>query len=367
MGDFRLWMKLVLKYPIYILCEELTYYRRHGNNLSEPTMEKNIQTANEWFWLFYETLDAMPPSVFFRTFYERLPYVWDGSEEALWAAKFILLAGVDHICAEQATMTFFFKHCDNVKFLAQLEERYLYKAQDFYGFTCYGGLQYSLANLCQPALPTKNIKRNFSAGEILIRHMQPENAGEVLKLFRYSALYSLFEITGQNQGSNLFLRIKSMIETVRRQVREQADPGAGKVLVLIAEDSEWDVVNGIEEMQREYPSAEFLAAFVSSRKNMFSLSYAGLENPHSLGENVRELCLYDREEHCLRFPQEKGESVDVIWYVDCLGADYECEKMALGYPLMTEQNVILKKSVCDKLEAEDTKSLYLLEKIKVYG
>lgn len=363
LGDYRLWLKLVSQYPFYLIEEELTYYRRHETNLSEPTMEVFIRNANERYRIANEIITSMSSRAFHRAFYEKLPYVNCNSEEELWAEKFILLAELRAVEVEQAAIDIYFNHCANEKFIEALENKYHFMAQDFLDLTGNGGLQYNLAVLFEHPVFERKERNIYSAAAIFLNILDAGKMNiEMLSELRYSVLISLYDLVQQYEGGEKqFRQIKELIDRLRRSKQDMLKEK--KLLFIVAEDSEWDVLNGLEKFKNE--ATEVAVAFVPSKKEYFSEKKAG-DSARSLPEAIQSIHLYDETEHCIRFLDEMSERADVIWYVDCLDEDYECGDMIAGYALETEHKCILNEAIYSAMTQYKTKSLEMMSEIQIY-
>ncbi len=338
LGDYRLWMKLVEKYPLYLIEKELTYYRRHDTNLSEPSTEVVIRCTNEEYQIYKEIMIPMDKNVFRRTFYMHLPYVNCDSEEALLAEKFILLVNSHKITQQQVAMDIYFAHCNNKKFISILENDYYFVAQDFFELTGKMGIQrrfisaHRLSKLCSPA-------------SILISKIDDNKINEDnLHLYQYSTLFDLWILTRQFEGGDRqFENIMKYICMIRNNRR--LSKSYNSELFIIAQQSSWDFTKML--LSKQSMGIKCYVAFIPTKEQAMNNIYT--QNIHDLQiDGVEIIQLYDKKEHFMRFLHELSKNVDYINFVDCLDSAYECADMAAGYSLEIEYRGILSEEYYKK-------------------
>lgn len=354
LGDFRLWIKLVEKYPLYLLEEELTYYRRHETNLSEPTPEVVIRNSNEGYQITKEIIIPMDINVFRRSFYMHLPYVNCDSEEALLAEKFILLVNGSNVEKKQVAVDIYFANCNNKKFISILENNYYFFAQDFFDLTGKPGIQIKI-----PASQYSN--KLFTPAFILINAIDEKKLGmDNLHLYQYSTLFDLWNLTRKYEGGiQQFKNIMQYIVDIRNNMRLLKSEYVE--LFIIAQHSSWDFSKMFQMKQSN--GIKCYVAFIPTRAEAMNNIYD--QNLQVDGAEI--LHLYDEKEHALRFLRELSMGdVDCIYYVDCLDSEYECVDMAAGYSLAVEYRGILSKESYQKLNLNDDKIISMLTDIQIY-
>lgn len=72
--DCDMWMRLIIRYPIYILQEPLVNYRVRQNSNSRPTEEKMVAHNNEYARVAYNFIDNCPDGLFLEAFRDKLRY-----------------------------------------------------------------------------------------------------------------------------------------------------------------------------------------------------------------------------------------------------------------------------------------------------
>lgn len=354
LGDYRLWIKLAQKYPFYLLKEELTYYRRHETNLSEPTGEVVIRSNNETYQIMKETIGKMDKAVFRRTFYANLPYVKCDTEEEFLAEKFILFLNTEVPQKEHVAIDIYYDNYYNKKFASVLEENYFFYAQDFLKISGSRGI----CSMSVQAVPREG--RSFSPAILLLTALSGQTINENnLERWSYSTMLDLWELTQLYVDGNAeFELTKQTISDLRANRQEK-----NKVLFLIASDSKYDFREAVKRTEKA--GKQCYVAFVPSRQEAVN---DGIKEElyTTQVENAQVLPIYDREEHCLRFLYELSETADIIYYVDCADSRYECSDMMAGYSLATEYNCILNKEIYIDMSQNEQKILAMMNSIEVY-
>lgn len=364
LGDYRLWFKLVCRYPFYLLEEELTYYRRHDTNLSEPTIEVLIRDANEGYRITCEIMDSMTASDFHRAFYKELPYIGCNSKEEILAEQFIILIEARTVKAEQAAIDLYFRHCNEEKFVEILEKKYNFTAKDFLDLSGNGGLQYNIASIFKHPLLERKERKICSPASILLNILDEGKIDEeILVKLRYSTLCDLYDLTEQYvEGKEQFLQIRGVIDALRK--RRQERKVEKKVLILIAENSDWDILEGLEQIM-EKGEAEYYFAYIPPRWKYF-LEEEASNRKGIMPVGIEQVDIYDKKEHCLRFGDEFSKRVDVIWYIDCLNHEYECGDMIAGYALEVEHRCIISETIYADMQNNAMRNLQMMSEIRLY-
>lgn len=72
LGDFIVWIKLVMRCEIYVYPEELVKFRQNGTGMSSRSEAKYIRSLNEQIDITYMVFDKMSNADFVKAFYEEL-------------------------------------------------------------------------------------------------------------------------------------------------------------------------------------------------------------------------------------------------------------------------------------------------------
>lgn len=366
LGDYRAWMLLTERYPFYLMESELTIYRRHGTNLSNSSLERIIRNINESYKIYQEIIMSMDKVTFRRAFYRDLIYEQCNSPEELLAEKFIILLNhFQNVNYTQVAMDIYFDNCENESFVSVLENRYFFDSVDFINLVSNSGMALSVnAIYGKNIMPWSEEKIKRCTPEIvLLNSIDDKKINEkTLSNYRYSTLLALYtESLKYEGGDGQFQQIKQWIGRVRNIRNCKAER---KILFVVA--GEWtgdlsDIMTGLK-IEKEDDCA---VTFVYKKDFYFTDSLVQLDS-RQLPEGIRCINLYNEVEHCLYFLEELGEKADVIYYIDCLGQEYECEDMLAGYPLHIQFNCILSIDLHEKLVQQKAKSLSIMEEIYTY-
>lgn len=363
LADYRAWMLLVEKYPFYLMESELTIYRRHGTNLSNHSIEGKIRNINELYKVYQEVMISMDKDTFRRTFYRELIYEQCDSPEELLAEKFIILLNhFKRLGYIQIAMDIYYDNCENESFVSILEKQYFFDSVDFINLTGNQGMALSANVICDEDIvpwSVEKIKR-CTPGIVLLSAIDDKRISEeTLSNYRYSTLLDLYaESLRYEGGERQFQQIRRWIGQVRniRSCKTER-----KVLFIVAGDWTGDLSGIMAELKIEKED-DCAVAFVYKKEHYFTDTLVQPDG-RLLPEGMRCISLYNEVEHCLYFLEELGETADVIYYVDCLGQEYECEDMLAGYPLHIQCNCILSTDLYEKLVQQKARSLSIMEEI----
>ncbi len=357
LNDFHMWYKVAIKYPIYLIEEELMYYRRHGNNLSEPDNSIFMRNSNEEYQILKEFVVPMDKNLFHRVFYRNLPYIQCETEEELAAEKLILFVSTNNPIKQQVALDIYFAHCGNEDFISILEEKYFFYEQDLLDLTGHNGLMTAfIASHRKPMF--------FSPISILTNAINKQQlTAMTLETYRYSTLFDLWNIACNSpEGKKQFDNIRNYI--INLQEMRRLGHNQFHILFLIAQSSEWDVSEIIHKQQME--GAKCYVAFVPSiEETMHTVYHKNHPNAELAGAEIIDL--YNEKELCLNFAYEQLEKIDAIYYVDCLNSRYECSTMASGYSLATEYYGVLKEETYQHMiQNKENQILEMMKDILLY-
>lgn len=134
--DFWMWVKLVQKYEIHVLEQELIKFRMHesGNNAntSARTQENGIRHCNEERYLWYDTIKNMSNVYFKKVFAGEMILKNANSEEEMLCEKFFILKNSNKAYLRQTALFYLYDICQNEKVVSILNEQYGYQYVDMY-------------------------------------------------------------------------------------------------------------------------------------------------------------------------------------------------------------------------------------------
>ena len=360
-GDFKLWFEIVAKYPIYIMKEELTYYRRHETNLSNITLDRLIRTVNEQLRYFVDIIFPMDKVEFYRAFYKFLPYANINSDSELWAAKFYLFASLGMYRLDSIAIDILYTHSSNNEFIGILEEKYFFGTDEFYDYSGNAGVGWILDELCKlniekkpkPIIPLSGLLLEYIDRGMLNEYSMGE--------LSYSTLRDLCEFALQYAGgSTQFEKIKEVIRKVRSNVwtgREEKN-----CLIIIGDKSRWQPT---EEFLKKCNASNYYITYVNKQEESMIGKRVDIENKKILA-NCKYIDLFDYQNVCLNFANTQICNLQTIYYVDCITSDYECMKLLDGYPLECAQQVIISKELYEKNKDHLSIATMVMESISLY-
>lgn len=340
--------------------KELTYYRRHEKNISRSSQENYIRSTNEKFTIIKEILCEIKKEDFKRIFFRQLVYHQFESEEEFLAEKFILLLNTETLTCHQIAIDLYLSNSENTLFMKILQERYGFTPHDFVELTGNSGITFLCNALSHKVVLDSRELKEFVPYQVFLTQL---DAGKVdengIGKFSYNVLTGLEHYTSMYEGGERqFVTIKNYLSALRRNWQQGKKK---RILYLISEKSQWDILKVENEKQEE----EIFYSYVPELQKMFSHEEYETSNVQCK-EKFQYLEIYDKKEHCLRFAEELGLQMDVIFYVDCMESTYECHDMIEGYSLATEQNCILRKDIYDRIKNTDKTVLSIMENIQVY-
>lgn len=91
--DYEIWVRMALKYELYLIKEKLVLYRRFegSNSLSQTNRINTIRAELEFSWIIGTTIRDMEPSEFKKVFYREMVNPEASSETEIACEKAILL------------------------------------------------------------------------------------------------------------------------------------------------------------------------------------------------------------------------------------------------------------------------------------
>lgn len=140
--DFDMWIRLVKRFPIHVIQENLVAHLRDGNNTSADSPENSARNLTELIEIFSSFFDSVEDDVFIDGFaeYFRLKGV-AVTPARLEAEKFFLLldSGFVQASAKAAALSLFIKRCADPEFERVLRYEYMFSVFDFYRITGQAG------------------------------------------------------------------------------------------------------------------------------------------------------------------------------------------------------------------------------------
>ena len=337
LGDFRLWLMTVMKYPIYMVEEPLVYYRRHGNNLSTPSMEGALSNLSETYVIKYELMENIKKHDFYRSFYKHLIYKENDSVISFEAAKlfflFTVFPGVN-VC-DQVAITMFLENSGNTELMKELDEAYglnnvfLSKFKGNKGLPCVFLNGMGTENLYP--WTKKNIINVFLDlyGRKIINEDNFDNVS-------WNPFCVLCEVIDRgSDGEKYFNNMKNVFTQYRLR---KSGLKSKKTMHVISDVS----LNSLALMMAGELTKTCNVYFSSVRKKEEYFKDEYQEEDISI-PGVEYVNLYDKANCALLFSNEVGIDPDIVYYIGCIGDGYECTDMVRGYGLGVSQIAMIKK------------------------
>lgn len=137
--DFDLWVKILLKYPIYIIKEDLVKYRfvENTNNVSQASVENNIRLYNEAKFVIENMFKHISDEDFINGFGEFFINKKASSPEQIKCEKFFILwnKGLWNTSVKTLGLDFLMENLSDKAFCQCMKKDYGYHAKDLYAFT----------------------------------------------------------------------------------------------------------------------------------------------------------------------------------------------------------------------------------------
>ncbi len=341
-ADFRLFLNILLKYPIYIVEEPLVYYRRHETNISRNSKGRSIADWNELFFLYRDLFRKMSRKDFFNIFYGELIFE-DSSEGAYEAAKIFLFCSLygirERTVFSQMAMECWYKYSGNPEAMRILKERY--------------GLSNKFLNLLEASCGTPLIIPDIEDEPtmpvfetVFIKNFFDEkDGGSGIGRFICNPFYRLSLLIKKTNSDNetADLMMKEIYTARAYKLMEKTD----RRIHIISGTDYRDRIQGIvDEFADEY---KVYVSFVVKKSDYFT----SFEEEEYVFKNANYVKLYDYKNCRLFFGKETGVEADIIYYVDCLGDDYETGDMVRRTNLeVTQMALIDEKKFKDRDELQ---------------
>lgn len=147
--DFDMWIRVVKRYPIFILQESLVQHRRFigtGQNTSTPTLENSMRDIVESNFILTKFFDDIPDDLFEKAFSKYFHKIGKLSNYEICCEKFfMLLDGRFYIpkISLQEAIFFFLRIYNSIDIAETFKDTYSFSLQDFHKISC----QLDLLNL----------------------------------------------------------------------------------------------------------------------------------------------------------------------------------------------------------------------------
>ncbi len=339
LGDYRLWLLIAMNYPIYMIEEPLLYYRRHGKNISLPSRKTTLATINEMLVVKKDLFEALSKHDFYRTFYRNLIFTEPDNEEAYFADELFLMMNIKGYAGvfDQIVSGMWLRHSDDKRYMEVLRSRY--EMDNFtLGYLNENSgvgpmLLETFGNNDTYSFETEGIEKQiikkFAGGRI---------NDETFYEYSWNSLYMLaLFVMGSEKGEQLFSQIKDEFYKLRMK-RINSKPQ--KIMHIISDCKyQEDAIGLAQSLADEY---KVYISVVNTKE-------ANLLNENSVADigavqGVEYTDIYDSVNGGIFFDHEIGIQPDIIWYIGCIGDEYECKDMVRGYSLGISQMAMIEQN-----------------------
>ena len=144
--DFDLWIRMLLKYPIHIIPERLTYYRRENQCVSVSAASKPnvIRTVNEYSSIIQWLFNTIEDDLFLEAFGDLIDCNCSKSSDALLIEKYRILRQYTYngFPIRTASIAFFVDLLEKSERFKTMPEEVYTLAKHFYNDTAHHGIDY---------------------------------------------------------------------------------------------------------------------------------------------------------------------------------------------------------------------------------
>ncbi len=137
--DLDLWIRILLKYPVYMLKEHLVRYRyvESTNNVSSGSIENNIRLYNEAKFVVENMFKNISDKDFIEGFSDLFVNGNASLPEQIKCEKFLILwnKGLWNSSVKTLGLDFLMENLSDKSFLECMEKDYGYSIKDIYSFT----------------------------------------------------------------------------------------------------------------------------------------------------------------------------------------------------------------------------------------
>lgn len=137
--DFDLWVRILLKYPVYVLNEDLVAYRfiESANNVSHSSLENDLRLYNEAKFVIENMFHNISDEDFIKGFGDLFINGNASSPEQIKCEKFFILwnKSLWNSTVKTLGLDFLMENLSNKAFCQCMKKDYGYSLKDLYAFT----------------------------------------------------------------------------------------------------------------------------------------------------------------------------------------------------------------------------------------
>lgn len=303
--DYELWIRFQMKYPVYLMEENLTYYRRHGTNLS-GTSTTFMRDRNEVLFIYFKLMTEIDDITFKRIFFKDFVYYDSNTCIEIMAEKIAMLMRKEDHVWKQVAFFLYMDNSNNTKLMKLLETKYMLDSKMFHKLTGSYGMEYLLLDY------KPEVAYNFNKFYALLKFVSnPNKSYSDLYSMKYDALKELMNMNRSlNHNIDDFQKIRNYIWDYQKTVNNNKV----KMLVIAEEyiEKSYDIVDFVG-------IADYIAILPRNEKMFIDKLYKE-PNIDFIGERIY---LYDAFDHRIQYLWEVGaDDVSEIIFYGCCNNDY---------------------------------------------
>jgi len=145
--DFEMWIRLVKKYPIHIIQEDLVAHLRDGNNTSAVSPENSARNLTELVEIFGSFFEGLSDEIFAEGFASDFRLIGvPATPTRLRCEKLFLLldSAFAHASGRAAAVSMFIRNFSDPEFERVMKNEYMFSVFDFYRLTGTSGFGHFL-------------------------------------------------------------------------------------------------------------------------------------------------------------------------------------------------------------------------------
>lgn len=167
--DYELWLRILLNHEIYIMPEQLLFYRWHvsdeHHNISAPSTRGEICTYNEMHHMFGMMIETIPDDYFIMTFGDKLFFPDCHTHEQIMCERMILLLNHPNRAAQQVGIDFYLTYIDDMEFCRCLEEEYGITRKIFHELEASRGLMAEVSEQREQLIQCQEMLKKVLQGD----------------------------------------------------------------------------------------------------------------------------------------------------------------------------------------------------------
>jgi hypothetical protein len=310
--DYDLWVSIVRKYPIYIIPERLTIYRRHAASLNaESTMI--LRSINERLSIMTKNFFEISDEDFKKSFFGDFIYYNAVTATEILAEKIVMLIRCENDTFKQVGFLLYMQNSRNEELMDLLKCRYKLSSKVFHELTGAFGVEFLF--LKRDEIP--NIYA-INALEVFLDYID-ENRANPQRLYDFK-MQTLRMLMGATYSSyhNLdsFYKIRDLIWAQQNLLN--VGNTENWCNVVIGEEYAGDI-DSILEYMTEVEKEKIVISFIPKKENMF---FDTKRKEYGNKENIEVLELFDWEEHRVKNYWEFEHEPDKVYFYGCCNEDY---------------------------------------------